>query len=68
MTNFDRIKAMSVEEVAEAIYRNDDFDVVIPFCKCKGECDDIIDNNSGPVPKEMCLNCVKEWLESEALK
>ena len=64
MTNFERIKAMSVEEIAEAIYCNDDFDVVIPYCKCKGECDDIIDNN-GPIPKEMCINCVRAWLESE---
>ena len=66
-TNFERIKAMSVDEMAEAIYRNDDLDVVIPFCKCKGECDDRLDNNS-PIPKEMCVNCVKSWLESEVIE
>ena len=27
-TNFERIKAMSVDEMAEAIYRNDDLDKV----------------------------------------
>lgn len=65
MTNFDRIKAMSVEEMAEIIYGNSDFDETIPYCQNSSVCDEIIDTPNGIVPKEMCLNCVKKWLESE---
>lgn len=52
MTNFDRIKAMSVEEMAVALMCPAEFDKT--FNKYK-EC----------IPKRCCNKCVKEWLESE---
>lgn len=67
-TNYDRIKAMTIDDVAEAIYRNDDFDVTVPYCKCMGECADIVETLNQTVPKEMCIKCVKTWLESEAVR
>lgn len=67
-TNYDRIKAMTIEDVAEAIYRNDDFDVIVPYCKCAGECTEIIETLNKTIPKEMCINCVKVWLESEVVR
>lgn len=67
-TNYDRIRAMTIDEVAEAIYRNDDFDTTVPYCKCAGECADIVETLNQTVPKEMCIKCVKVWLESEAVR
>lgn len=64
-TNFDRIKNMSVEEIAEAIHRNDDLDVAVPYCKCFPECDAMMDVGEA-IPKSLCVNCIKRWLESEA--
>ena len=51
-TNYDRIRNMSVEEMAEAI---NDFDWISPpFCNCTTtDC------------TKWCAECVKEWLETE---
>lgn len=59
-TNFDRIKAMSVEEMAEHIYLHDDRlnDVV---CKTMHKHCPFGDN----VTPQNCVSCVKKWLESE---
>ena len=53
MTNFERIKAMSVEEFIEAFRRD-------------GLCSYIQDYDVGwCATRGACTNCVKEWLESE---
>ena len=53
MTNYDRIKAMSVEEMAEFLETVDDIDYSITFCDlCHGQYD-------------CTKDCKKHWLESE---
>lgn len=59
-THFERIKAMSVEEMAEYIYEHDDNlnDII---CKAMySECPwgDLVSSDN-------CLCCIKKWLESE---
>lgn len=62
ITNFDRIKAMSVEELAEYLYNTDDL-----LCDeiCKHSQVDYVCPYADEPTKEMCINCVKKWLESE---
>lgn len=52
MTNYERIKSMSIEEMAELLLDG-----------CRGaECDDQPKNEYGSVN---CFKCRKQWLESE---
>lgn len=53
MTNYEKIKNMSVKELAEFIYGTAINDC--EYC-CNGKCDD----------KNYCLDGHKQWLESEA--
>lgn len=57
MTNYERIKNMSVEEMATILERSADCENFCAFTK-DGECD-----ASGG--SEMCLIGVKQWLETE---
>lgn len=52
MTNFDRIKAMSVEEMSDALM-------------CPAEFDNRFNKDKECLPHIPCNKCVKEWLESE---
>lgn len=63
-TQFDRIKAMPVEELAEAMLKIKDINELIPFCGKSTRCDDILDAGE-LVPEEMCRQCMVEWLQSE---
>ncbi len=65
MKVIDKIRAMTTEEVANAIYKFDlygsEFD---SFCRERlvvGENDDL----ECPYGPEHCEVCIKEWLESE---
>lgn len=60
MTNFDRIKSMGVEEMAEYIYIHDD-DLNDVICKSMHVNCPFGDD----VTSENCLLCIKKWLESE---
>lgn len=55
MTNFERIKNMSIEKMAEVIGRLETFD---GYCKsdCKWE---------GDIPDGECAKCVVRWLKEE---
>lgn len=64
MTNFDRIKAMPVEELAKAMLKINDIHESIPFCGKSTRCDEIMDAGE-LVPKEMCEQCLIDWLQSE---
>lgn len=58
MTNFEKIKNKTIDEVAKQIfvYENKLCDKI---CLSKGEC-------KFDVPKETdCINCIKEWLATE---
>lgn len=65
MTNADRIRAMSDEELAEYLWTFDDFDMQIQFCKNLTECDKILDTDD-EIPDEKCMGCLIEWLKQPA--
>lgn len=60
LTNADRIRAMSDQELAS--FWADHYD---EFCPNKPECGDILDVE-GSIPDEWCVNCVLEWLRQPA--
>lgn len=67
ITQFDRIKAMSVEELARVI---DKYDLGISSKICFEKCEKMTgDKYHCSYPEEeresKCIDCVKEWLESE---
>jgi hypothetical protein len=56
MTNYELIKNMSIEEMAEVIGMLETFD---DYCKgyCKGD---------GDIPDGECAKCAEKWLKEEA--
>lgn len=62
MTNADRIRAMSDEELACTMYAASGMDdETIGFCKNLPKCRDIL--NSGQlIPDEDCTACMLDWL------
>lgn len=60
ITNYERFRSMSIEELADFIYSHDD-DLNDKICKSiHAECpfgDDVEPDN--------CKDCIKNWLESE---
>ena len=62
MTNFKKIKAMGVEQVAKYIYIKDDV-LCDEICKSNYPC-----NHGDDVEPDDCIRCIKNWLESEAEK
>ena len=69
MTNFEKIKQMSVEEMAEAIQNITNSEYDVKFCQNKKECDEKLDDfcfeNDVFDVDLPCRNCIIEWLESE---
>ena len=61
MTNGDRIRAMSDEELAEALYYGFD----IEYCSNAPECGEMLNTDEG-VPEARCKGCLLEWLQKEA--
>ncbi len=59
MTNYERIKAMRVEKMAEYIYLRDET-LCDEICKSNSPC-----NNGDDVESDDCIRCIKKWLESE---
>lgn len=57
MTNFEKIKSMSIEEIVEKL--NESFDCA--HCSIQEFCDE---HNSEP--NSSCTNIWKKWLESKA--
>lgn len=64
MTNADKIRAMSDEELADLFYSFQNLEDEVKFCKNKGVCDDILDDGND-IPDAMCKQCLVEWLQSE---
>jgi hypothetical protein len=60
MTNYERIKAMSVEEMAKYIYEHDDNlnDVICKTIYPECPWGDLVSPDN-------CLGCIKKYLESE---
>lgn len=63
-TNADRIREMSDEELADAMYKANNLGEMIPFCKNSNRCTDILDRGE-VIPDSMCKQCLMEWLQSE---
>lgn len=59
MTNYERIKAMSVEEMVDRIYD----DASIEYCNNSKECANLLGLNL--ITDSMCKACLRKWLESE---
>lgn len=64
MNNIDRIKAMPVEELAEAMLKINDIDTAVPFCENSTRCEEFLDAGE-LITKEMCKQCLMAWLQSE---
>lgn len=63
MTNYERIKSMSVEEVAHVLLRWEDLRMPY-YCQNLPECDADLENDV-LIPEDRCAICVKKWLMEE---
>lgn len=64
MNNFERIRAMSMEEMADAMLTVDEIGETVPFCSNSNRCQEAIESGE-LVTKEMCKQCLIAWLQSE---
>lgn len=64
MTNADRIRNMTDEELAEHILSTPAYETCIKFCKNREECCEIMDMDND-IPEEWCKQCLMEWLQKE---
>lgn len=65
MTNADKIRSMSVEELADAMIMLDvRSGEKIPFCISHRKCIDMLDAGEA-IPDEMCRQCLIDWLQKE---
>lgn len=67
ITNADRIRAMSDEELAEKMMTHVNHEIIdiVPFCKNFIECVEKL-NADGVISDENCKKCLIEWLQSES--
>ena len=61
LTNADRIRAMSDEELAKLLYCSDS----LGWCHNLPECANMLDTDDG-VPEEKCMACLAVWLKQPA--
>lgn len=65
MTNADKIRSMSVEELADAMIMLDvRSSEKIPFCISHRKCTDMLDAGEA-ILDEMCRQCLIGWLQRE---
>lgn len=60
ITNADRIRTMSDEELARMLHEQRD-----SYCKNLPECGYLLDTPNG-IPAEKCIDCALEWLKLPA--
>lgn len=65
MTNADKIRAMSDEELAGLLYPFQNLEDKVKYCKNKKSCIDAL-NNDKDIPDNMCKKCLVDWLQSES--
>lgn len=63
MRRIDRIRSMSVHELADMLIENG-MDGNIEFCPSSQECDDY-EQEHGETSDEMCRECLIKWLMEE---
>ncbi len=64
MTNADKIRSMTDEELADAVLKINDIADNIPFCVNNARCDEIMDRGD-IIPDGMCKVCLLNWLRKE---
>ena len=64
-TNADRIRAMTDEELADAMLKVNEIADHVPFCGNNEECNEIMDSGE-LIPPDMCKKCLMNWLGKEA--
>ena len=62
MTNADRIRAMSDEELSKAINLLAEGESVIQYCRYLPECDEALERDT-VIPLDRCEKCVLHWLQ-----
>ena len=65
MSNADRIRAMSDEQLAKIMVQLVDLDVRIPYCQELPECGALLETDDG-IPAEKCEQCMLAWLRKPA--
>ena len=65
ITNADRIRAISDEELAKNLYRFCDLEERVGYCKNLSECEKLLDTEDG-MPEQRCICCLLEWLKHPA--
>lgn len=65
LSNADRIRAMSDEELAEKLYRFCDIEEQVGYCKNLPECEKLLDTEDG-IPEKRCIGCLLYWLKQPA--
>ena len=64
MNNFERIRAMSMEEMADAMLTVNEIGETVPFCSNSNRCQEYL-NTGELIPQGMCKQCLMAWLQSE---
>ena len=64
MTNGDKIRAMTDEELADAIMKDHNIAYAIDFCHSDEKCSDYMDDGNS-IPEEWCKRCLIRWLKEE---
>ena len=65
MTNADRIRSMSDEELAAVMMGIGSMEDKIHFCQNLQECDELLETTDGG-PEEKCIGCILQWLQKPA--
>ena len=65
MTNGDRIRAMTDEELAHCMIGIPDMDSQVGFCQNLPKCEELLDTEDG-IPSSMCKKCLLKWLQQPA--
>lgn len=65
MTNGDRIRAMSDEELADTLYKQTDLEGQIKSCQNLPECEAWLETPEG-ILEHKCKDCLLKWLQQPA--
>ena len=65
LTNADRIRGMTDEELAAIMIQLSDLDERVGFCKNLPKCESLLDTDDG-IPASMCEECMRAWLKQPA--
>ena len=64
MTNVDKIRSMSDEQLADEMLKFPEVCEQIPFCHNEELCGDILERGE-LLPEGMCKRCLMNWLKKE---